>query len=78
MTRNTKVKYVLAIIFWILTIMILSCTFVFAQTYNDTNKFTDRQRDGFLGPVKSVCHSFLMEFLLPFGEDYIEKMAQGK
>lgn len=58
MTRNTKARYVLAIIFWILTIMILSCTFVFAQTYNDTNKFTDRQRDGFLGPVKSVSFFF--------------------
>ncbi|MBP2637050.1 MAG: hypothetical protein H6Q72_2957 [Firmicutes bacterium] len=58
MTRNKKAKNLSVIVFGILVSMLLSCTLVFAQTRNETNKLSDREKDGLLGPVKSMAFFF--------------------
>lgn len=58
MTRNRKVKNISVFLFGILVIMFLSCTFAFAQSNTETSKLTDREKDGLLGPVKSMALFF--------------------
>lgn len=58
MTRNKKAKIISVIVFGILVSMLLSCTIAFAQTRSETNKLTDRETDGLLGPVKSMSFFF--------------------
>lgn len=55
---NSKVRNKSVIAFGILITIFLSCTFAFAQTSNDSKKFTDREKDGLLGPVKSMAFFF--------------------
>lgn len=57
MTRNRKIQNILVITFGIIVTMFLACTFVFAQT-NKTSKLSDREKDGLLGPVKSMTFFF--------------------
>ena len=53
MLINKQARNLSVIIFGILIIIFLSCTLVFAQD-SDTSRFTDREKDGLLGPVKNV------------------------
>ena len=56
--RNKKSRNISVIMLGTLAIMLLSYTFAFAQTSSDAKKFTDREKDGFFGPVKSVAIFF--------------------
>jgi hypothetical protein len=55
MLRNRKIRNISVIMFGIVVTVFLSCTFAFAQTSSDTIRFTDREKDGLLGPVKSMA-----------------------
>lgn len=54
MMRNKKIRNISVVLLGILATMLLSCTLAFAQTSSDAKKIKDREKDGVLGPVKSV------------------------